>query len=214
MLIMSKDLPQDTPHPNEPLLEALLQNQDKHLSSHEQVLEANLQKLGDIDLTLESQLVEQNKTTKAVEDLTKKLEPKELGDGASFVVKGIKGDKGEDGKDGVDGKDGKDGNDGATGQDGKDGEKGLDGKNGINGRDGLDGRDGIDGKDGKDGADGKDAKEITTAQLKKVIEPMLPKIKESNGLSSLVFGKEEKQITVSETAPPNPYFGQLWYDIS
>ncbi len=158
-------------HPNEPVLEAILQNQDAHGTSHEQLLEAILDK-SDIDSVLEAQLLQEQKTTQAVEALTKKLDPQEIGDGATFVVKGLKGDKGDQGIQGEKGERGDKGEKGDSikgdiGKTGATGAKGPKGDTGKDGRDGLDGKDGKPGKDGKAGKDGKDGKDIPKTLIEK-----------------------------------------------
>ncbi len=126
---------------------------------------------------------------------------------------GEKGDKGDDGKDGIDG---------------KDGEKGETGISGNDGRDGFDGKNGKDGKDGQDGSpDSPTEVRDKLASLKGNERLDISSIKNGEALASLASKASKKFdmndqrwngsgtfITVSTTAPSNPYLNQLWFDIS
>ncbi|MGM1231310.1 hypothetical protein, partial [Escherichia coli] len=67
----------------ESLLESIAQRTDENGQSNDSLLEAQLQKTDEVNTS--------------IQELTKKLDPKEIGDGATFVVKGLKGDKGDKG---------------------------------------------------------------------------------------------------------------------
>lgn len=108
---------------------------------------------------------------------------------------------------------------GERGDKGSSGDRGKDGKDGRNGKDG---RDGIDGRDGRDGIDGisvvdswiaADSHLVLRLSNGKEIDAGLI---EGDGKSSQVISTQlaNEQITVSATAPTNPFIGQLWYDIS
>jgi hypothetical protein len=105
-----------------------------------------------------------NNVSKSVEQLANKLDPKEIGDGATFIVKGLKGDKGDKGEKGDKGDKGDKGNDGKSikGDKGDKGEQGIPGKKGGQG---LKGDKGEPGKDGKNGIDGKDGSPDTPDEI-------------------------------------------------
>ena len=93
--------------------------------------------------------------SESIEKLAESLSPKEIGDGASFIVKGLKGDKGDKGDKGETGIQGKKGDKGDSIK-GDKGEQGIPGKKGGQGLKGDKGESGLNGKDGKNGIDGKD----------------------------------------------------------
>jgi len=89
---------------NDNLIEALIQSNDENSQEIQSVLEHNLQQNAKNGETLEQQLQVQDltleaqkETTKAVKEIAQNLNPQEIGDGMTFVVKGLKGDKGEQG---------------------------------------------------------------------------------------------------------------------
>lgn len=183
---------QNTQHPNEPLLEAILVNQDKNSKSQESVLEAILvnqdSNAKSVEPILEASLVKQDEIVK---ELKKPLglsieingasttmykgdkgEPgnifDELTEEQKLSIKGDKGDKGEKGDQGDRGEQGLTGPKGDSIK-GDKGERGRDGRNGNDGKNGLDGLDGIDGKDGKNGKDGKS---IDPKDIKKIAKEL------------------------------------------
>lgn len=116
---------------------------------------------------------------------------------------------------------------GEQGRPGRDGLRGKDGENGRDGIDGKDGRDGKDGKDGKTGAKGKDGVSVVDAEIAAddhlvmklsngniVDAGELPGVSETKIQHIIATSMQNPQITVSATPPENPYYGQLWYDIS
>jgi len=210
-------------HPLEPLQEAsLLVNKKGHENTGD-LLEALIQQneKNNPEPVLEATLVQSKKNTKeivgAVESLTKKLEPQELGDGATFVVKGTKGDKGDQGEKGEKG-------DLPTEESliglikplipapipGKDGKHGLDGKNGLDGKDGLNGKDGKNGQDGRDGNPGKDGKDgkSVSAELIKKFEDKVKKANQENLLwlnnGAVKSVSVTGSATIDNTDPQNP----------
>jgi hypothetical protein len=89
---------------NDNLIEALIQSNDENSQEIQSVLEHNLQQNAKNGETLEQQLQVQDltleaqkETTKAVKEIAQNLNPQEIGDGMTFVVKGLKGDKGDKG---------------------------------------------------------------------------------------------------------------------
>jgi len=162
----------------EPILEASLKvNKEGHENTG-QLLENIIQQndANNPEPLLEAGIEQSKKNTDkivgAVENLNKKLEPQELGDGKTFIVKGTKGDKGDKGEKG-DGGDKGDKGDSIKGDIGIQGEKGDKGETGIQGKKGDAGSDGVDGKDGKNGEkgdkgeSGKDGKSISEELVKK-----------------------------------------------
>jgi len=101
--------------------------------------------------------------TGSIDNLATKLDPKEIGDGAIFTVKGVKGDQGIQGIKGEKGDKG-DSIKGDKGDNGVPGIKGKDGKS-IKGKDGKDGTDGNNGISGTDGVNGKDGSPDTGEQI-------------------------------------------------
>jgi hypothetical protein len=147
----------NTQHPTEPILEAILQNQDENAKSQEKVLEAILQTIDSTDPEplLGAQLVQSKKNADNIVNAVKEAKVTITIDGADTATyQGGKGDKGEKGDKGDKGDRGDKGEVGEKGLDGKDGFDGLRGTDGLDGKDGVDGKDGIDGKDGKNGAKG------------------------------------------------------------
>lgn len=168
---------EETQHPNEPILEAILQNQDENAKTQESLLEALLVQGEDNnpEPLLEAQLT-------VLDKIEKKLDPQEIGDGATFVVKGLKGDKGDKGEKGDKGDKGDKGEQGEQGIQGVQGKEGKAGKDGKNGKDGKDGKDGVNGKDGKDGKKGEKGdpgKDFPKESLKR-FEEEIKKIKKDN----------------------------------
>lgn len=113
--------------------------------------------------------------TDKLEELTQKLEPKEIGDNATFIVKGLKGDKGDKHSDEevielikplipepLKGEDGKDGKDSTV--PGPKGDKGDKGEPGKDGRDGVDGI-GTNGKDGSPDTPDQVIEKVKSSQL-------------------------------------------------
>src|ERR1035437_2105943 len=97
-------MPQDPQNPLEDtnnLLEHSLVNNDANHKATHSLLENNLEMAHNhtqqVVPLLENQLEMQDKTVKAINDLSTKLSPQEIGDGMSFNIKGIKGDKGDKG---------------------------------------------------------------------------------------------------------------------
>lgn len=78
----------------------ILLNQDMHLGNLNKTAEHHLVKTDSIDQTLEHSLIVQDRTLEAVKGLSDKLDPQEISDGGTFIVKGIKGDKGDAGEKG------------------------------------------------------------------------------------------------------------------
>jgi hypothetical protein len=118
------------------------------------------EKKNEIDLKIERQKFQMKKKgmediASSINSLAESLSPKEIGDGASFIVKGLKGDKGEKGDKGDKGETGIQGLKGDKGDSIK-GEQGIPGKKGGQGLKGDKGENGLNGKDGKNGTDGKD----------------------------------------------------------
>lgn len=170
-----------SPHPTEPLLEAILTNQDKNAKSQESVLEAILvnqdSNAKSVEPILEASLVKQDEIVKAIKDKpeVQKVEfvnkDVELAGAFFSLLKGTKGDSGEKGDKGDKGEQGLVGPKGDSIK-GVDGINGKDGKDGKDGRDGLDGRDGKDGKDGLQGPAGKDGQSIDPKDVKKIAKEL------------------------------------------
>lgn len=170
-----------SPHPTEPLLEAILTNQDKNSKSQESVLEAILvnqdSNAKSVEPILEASLVKQDEIVKAIKDKpeVQKVEfvnkDVELAGAFFSLLKGTKGDSGEKGDKGDKGEQGLVGPKGDSIK-GVDGINGKDGKDGKDGRDGLDGRDGKDGKDGLQGPAGKDGQSIDPKDVKKIAKEL------------------------------------------
>lgn len=170
-----------SPHPTEPLLEAILTNQDKNAKSQESVLEAILvnqdSNAKSVEPILEASLIKQDEIVKAIKDKpeVQKVEfvnkDAELAGAFFSLLKGTKGDSGEKGDKGDKGEQGLVGPKGESIK-GKDGIDGKNGKDGKDGRDGLDGRDGKDGKDGIQGPAGKDGQSIDPKDLKKIAKEL------------------------------------------
>lgn len=134
-----------------------------------------------------------------LEELTQKLEPKEIGDNATFVIKGLKGDKGDKHSDeevielikplipeplkGHDGKDGKDST--VPGPKGDKGDKGDPGKDGRDGVDGI----GINGKDGSPDTPDQVMEKVKASQI------LIP-LEKLDGLSTF-----EKKIKADISVP-------------
>lgn len=141
--------------------------------------------------------------------------------GQDSKVAGPKGDPGKPGKDGKDGKPGKDGKDG------------LDGKDGI-GKDGLNGSPdtGMDIVDKINELDTKPENQIDASHIKNLPKVVNTLVGGTSGVKGLTAGNHNividddpvlaghkritftPDITVSLTAPSNPYVTQLWYDIN
>jgi hypothetical protein len=200
----TQDTGMDTSHPTEPLLEAILQNQDSNAKSQEQLLEAILMQneKNNPEPVLEASL-------QVLDKIEKKLDPKELGDGATFIVKGIKGDKGDKGDKGEQGIQGKTGEKGLSirgekGDKGDKGDQGIQGIQGLQGIAGINGTNGLDGKNGIDGKNGRDGKDISP-KLVAEIQDKFKKYDESNLL--WVNNGAVKSVTgstVDNTDPQNP----------
>lgn len=141
------------------------------------------------------------------------------------AVDGVDGDKGEKGDTGAPGADGR------PGRDGKDGRDGIDGKDGKNGLDGLVGPQGVPGTDGVDGKDGKDGfiDVATIGYLEEEIKKLDKKhggygkvIRElragrnvsidNSNMEYPIITNTNPKITVSNTEPTSPVFGDIWID--
>lgn len=157
-------------------------------------------------------------------------------------IKGEQGEKGVAGKDGADGINGADGRDGVNGKDGLPGKDGKDGKDGLAGKDGKQGEAGKQGSPDTpediiakikgrfsygDLADLPDLQKLVSFKSKNVSSKdytlgELTDVAIANpiNLQSIVYnsttGKYQNLtlVTVSATAPANPYLNQLWFDIS
>lgn len=190
--------PEINSHPTEPLLEAILEQTAKN--NNEPLLESILEQTAknNADGLLEAQLEKTDEVVKSVKDLTNKLEPQELGDGKTFVVKGVKGDKGDKG-DSIKGDKGDKGEQGIKGEKGDKGEQGIEGKSGkdgTNGRDGLDGKDGLKGDKGDKGEPGKDGKDVP-----KEIKEKLESLKGENRLDvSAIKGIKKIEDSITRLA--------------
>lgn len=216
---MEKELEQSqASHPLEPISEASMMVNKKGHENTGDLLEVLIQQneKNNPEPLLEANIEQSKKNTKeiigVVKDLTEKLEPKELGDGATFIVKGTKGDKGEKGDKGDKGETGDKGDKGDTGETGEKGDKGDKGDKGEKGEDGADGLDGKDGKDGKDGAkgdkgdNGKDGESVPKELLKKIDKTLRDTEKNllyvNNGaVKSVTAGSN---ITIDNSDPQNP----------
>ena len=177
------------PHPNEPLLEAILTNQDKNAKSQESVLEAILvnqdSNAKSVEPILEASLVKQDEIVKAIKEKpeVQKVQivtnESELADNFFRMLRGQKGEQGDKG-DSIQGEKGDKGDKGDKGEQGLvgpkgesiKGDKGESGKDGRDGKNGLDGLDGKDGKDGTNGKDGKDGKSIDPKDVKKIAKEL------------------------------------------
>jgi len=113
--------------------------------------------------------------SKSVSELATKLDPQEIGDGKTFIVKGLKGDKGDKGEQGVKGDKGDKGDSikGDRGEQGIQGIQGVKGIQGIKGEKGDKG-DSIKGDKGDKGDTGKDGKDLSQETIKK-LEKVLTK---------------------------------------
>lgn len=210
-----------SPHPTEPLLEAILTNQDKNAKSQESVLEAILvnqdSNAKSVEPILEASLVKQDEIVKAIKDKPEVQKIKivtdesELADNFFRMLRGQKGETGEKGDkgDSIKGDKGDKGDKGERGEQGVAGPKGDSikgdkGEQGKDGRDGLDGRDGVDGKDGVQGPAGKDGKSIDPKDIKKIAKELnnnnnlflnIPGVKHVNAGSNItITGTDEEPI--------------------
>ncbi len=86
----------------ESTLEHMIINDDENAKETQGLLEQQLIKQDEIDQTLDHSLVVQTDTRDAVKDLAEKLNPQEVDDNMTFVVKGKKGDKGDTPQRGID----------------------------------------------------------------------------------------------------------------
>lgn len=203
-------------HPNEPLLEAILVNQDKnakevintlelmleHSDSNklDPILEAQLliseqgykdvvQAIKDIPKTElpESKEVDFNETNKLLRELTDEVKKKE-----DYEVE-IDSNLREKLK-------------------GEKGDKGENGKDGVNGKDGKDGKDGVDGLDGRDGKDGLQGpqgipgKSLTQEDIDSIAKGLSKTKKENflfanSGVNSVIAGSN---ITIDNSNPQHP----------
>lgn len=147
-------------------------------------------------------------------------------------------------KNGKDGKDGRNGRDGRDGMDGKNGVNGKDGIDGVDGNDGQNGTDGVDLFPNTPNEEVDKINEATNQIKKERVQgladierlasmnaqPPAPRTMFSrdgmqigqarniNMINSAVSIVEDRAvitpITVSTTAPSNPFLNQLWLDIS
>lgn len=200
-------------HPNEPILEAILVNQDKNSKDHIQMLEHLLVQADNnkLDPLLEAQLVitdkigkdivqaikeipktdipenkevDLNETNKLLRELTDEVKKKEE---YEIEIDSALREK-------LKGEKGDKGSDGINGKDGKDG------KNGLNG---IDGKDGQDGKEGPRGIPGNTLSKEDIEQIAKGLN----KTKKQNllfansGVNSVVAGSN---ITIDNSNPQHP----------
>ena len=185
-------MPEETPQEilnNEHIVQAI----DENAQETNSLLEHSFQliaKQGDIQEqqleTADKSYAELKDVNKGIKDLTDKLNPQEIGDNATFIVKGVKGDKGDKGDTGEKGEKGDKGDKGEQGIQGIKGDKGEQGIQGIQGEKGKDGKDGIDGKDGKNGVKGKDGKDGSPDTGKDIVKK-LSDLKEKDRLDYSVL---------------------------
>lgn len=167
----------------EPILEAMLINQDDNSKNVEKLLETIVvqNEENNPEKLLETQIIQNDENTEKIVDAIKNPPGMSISiSGVNKVTyKGEKGDKGDKGDTGPQGKQGIQGPKGDKGENGKDGAQGPQGIQGPQGPMGMPGRDGLDGRDGVDGAQGprgerglpgKNAKEISKEEIKKVIK--------------------------------------------
>lgn len=154
-------------HPNEPLLEAILLNQDKNSKDNIQMLEHLLVHADNnkLDPLLEAQLVITDKIGKDIVQAIKEIPKTEIPESKEVDFKETNKllreltdevKKKEEYEVEID----------SNLREKLKGDKGDSGKDGVNGKDGLNGKDGISGLDGTNGVDGKDGTEITAIEVR------------------------------------------------
>jgi len=163
-------------------IQDLIQATDENSGETNSLLEHSLQQQAKNGETAEQQLETADKTfnevkgvSAGIKDLVEKLSPQEIGDGAVFTVKGLKGDTGDKGDTGEIGEKGDMGETGGIGDTGIQGEKGDKGDTGINGITGLQGEKGLKGDKGdkgNDGSKGKDGSSDTAEEIKTKLESL------------------------------------------
>lgn len=200
-------------HPNEPILEAILLNQDKNSKDHIQMLEHLLVQADNnrLDPLLEAQLVITDKIGKDIVQAIKEIPKTEIPEHKEV-------DLNETNKllreltDEVKKKEEYEVEIDANLKEklmGQKGDKGEDGKNGVNGKDGKNGLDGVDGKDGKDGLTGPQGipgKSLTKEDIDKISKGLNKTKKENflfanSGVNSVIAGSN---ITIDNSNPQHP----------
>jgi hypothetical protein len=210
-------------HPNEPILEAILLNQDKNNKEVINTLELILEHAdkNKVDSILEAQLLLTHDSAKdivqAIKDIPKieipeqkEADLKETNKLLRELTDEVK--KKEEYEIEID-------SSLREKLKGDKGDKGENGKDGLNGKDGKDGLDGLDGKDGKDGIQGPQGipgKSLTQEDIDKIAKG-LNKTKKQNflfansGVNSIITGSN---ISINNTDPQNPVISSTGSQIS
>lgn len=200
-------------HPNEPLLEAILVNQDKNAKEVINTLELMLEHAdtNKLDPILEAQLILTHDSTKEIVQAIKDIPKTEIPESKEVdlnetnkllreLTDEVK--KKEDYEVEIDSnlREKLKGEKGDKGEDGKDGVNGKDGKNGLNGLNGRDGKDGIQGPQGIPG------KSLTQEDVDRIAKGLSKTKKENflfanSGVNSVIAGSN---ITIDNSNPQHP----------